>query len=220
MSRYCIASCASLLALASPAAAHPHVWIAMQTSVVFDDAGMVTGVGVEWTFDDAYAQVALEGMDKNGDGVYGPDELEALTRENLDSLKDYGYFIFMDVDGKQQQVAAIRDAGQVYSNDKLTLHFTAALAKPVDPRKQQFEVKVYDPEFYISFEYFADEPTDHAGKLPQGCAVEVKPLPTTAELESTKSMLATKGADWKPADESQQFGSMFAQPVSVECKPS
>jgi len=223
MRRSCIALTTGLLAplaFAWPAAAHPHVWITMQTSVVFNEAGLVSGVGVEWTFDDAYAQLALEGMDKNGDGVYGPDELEALTRENLESLKDYGYFTFMTVDGKQQPVAAIKDAGQIYSDNKLTLHFTAALATPIDPRNQQFEVKVYDPEFYISFEYYSDAPTDHAGQVPAGCQIEIKPIPTTAELESTRSLLATKGQDWKPEDESQQFGSMFAQPVSVACKPS
>lgn len=211
---------ALLLGHTGSAGAHPHVWIAMQTSVVFNEAGLVSGVAVEWTFDEAYAQLALEGMDKNGDGTYGPEELEALTRENLESLKDYGYFTFMTVDGKPQPIGAIRDAGQIYSNDQLTLHFTVPLQTPVDPRKQHFEVKVFDPEFYISFEYFADQPTDHVGEVPAGCEVEIKPLPTTAELESTKNLLATKGKDWKPEDESQQFGSMFAQPVSVACKPS
>lgn len=223
MSRICKSLSAALLAafaLSAPAAAHPHVWINMQTSLVFDAAGMVTGVGVEWTFDEAYAQMALDGMDKNGDGTYGPEELEALTRENLESLKDYGYFIFMTADGKAEPVASIKDSGQIYSNDKLTLHFVAALAQPVDPRKQHFEVKVFDPEFYISFEYYADVPTDQVGEPPKGCAVAIKPIPTNEELEATRSLLATKGKDWKPEDESQQFGAMFAQPVSVECKPA
>lgn len=223
MNRNCIApltACLASLFLASPAAAHPHVWVSMQTSMVFNDQGLISGVGVEWTFDDAYAQTALEGMDKNGDGVYGPEELEALTQENLDALKDYVYFTYMTVDGKPVANGPIKDAGQVYSNDKLTLHFTVSLATPVHPRKQRFEVKIFDPEFYISFEYYADEPTDYAGTLPKGCTVEIKPIPTTAELESTKTMLSTKGQDWKPEDESQQFGSMFAQPVSVACQPS
>lgn len=202
------------------ALAHPHVWVTMQTSVVFNEQGLVSGVAVEWTFDDAYAQTALEGMDSNGDGVYSPDELDVLTRENIDALKDYDYFTFMTVDGKPQARGPIKDAGQVYSNDKLTLHFTVSLPQPVDPRQHKFEVKIFDPEFYISFEYYADEPTDYAGELPKGCAVDIKPIPTTAELESTRTMLATKGTDWKPEDPSQQFGSMFAQPVSVACQPA
>ena len=76
-------------AAATPAQAHPHVWIQMQSDVVFNDKGLISAVNVSWTFDDAYAQLALEGLDKNGDGVYDPAELEPLTRENLDSLTDY-----------------------------------------------------------------------------------------------------------------------------------
>lgn len=37
--------------------------------------GMITGIRVEWTFDETYAAFALEGLDTNGDGSYGPDEI-------------------------------------------------------------------------------------------------------------------------------------------------
>jgi ABC-type uncharacterized transport system substrate-binding protein len=80
---------AALMLLAVPAAAHPHVWIDMSSDVVFDDTGMVAAINIEWTFDDGYAQMALDGLDTDGDGVYSASELEALTRENMDSLKDY-----------------------------------------------------------------------------------------------------------------------------------
>ncbi len=216
ISTFCTA--ALLLGSTGGAHAHPHVWVSMQTSVAFNDAGLVMGVDVEWTFDDAYAQVALEGMDKNGDGVYSADELEALTRENIGSLKDYNYFTFMRVDGVAQKATSVANAGQIYSNNQLTLHFTVPLQTPVDPRKQQFEVKIFDPEFYIAFDYVTDGPADAAGPIPAGCAVDIKPIPTTAELEQTKTMLATKGQDWKPEDSSEQFGGIFAQPVSVVCK--
>ena len=68
---------------AAPAFAHPHVWIAMRSDVVFNAKGEVSGIAVEWTFDDGYAQVALDGLDTNGDGVYSQSELEPLTQENL-----------------------------------------------------------------------------------------------------------------------------------------
>lgn len=215
ISTFCTA--ALLLGSIGGAHAHPHVWVSMQTSVAFNDAGLVMGVDVEWTFDDAYAQVALEGMDKNEDGVYSADELEPLTRENLEALKDYNYFTFMKVDGEKQTAASVINAGQIYSNNQLTLHFTVPLQAPVDPRQHEFTVKVYDPEFYIAFDYVTDDPADAAGPMPAGCAIDIKPIPTTAELEQTKSMLATKGKDWKP-DDADDFGGMFAQPVSVVCR--
>ena len=84
---------ATALSLATQAQAHPHIWIAMRSDVVFDERGDVSGIAVEWTFDDGYAQVALDGLDTNRDGVYSQSELEPLTEENLKSLKDYNYFV-------------------------------------------------------------------------------------------------------------------------------
>jgi hypothetical protein len=45
----------------------------------------------------------------------------------------------------------------------------------------------------------------------------VKPVPTDAEIEQTRAMLATKGPEWKP-DTQEDFGALFAQPVTVKCQ--
>jgi ABC-type uncharacterized transport system substrate-binding protein len=204
-------------AFGTAANAHPHVWVEMQSTIVFTDDGLIKGVDVEWTFDDAYAQMALDGLDVDKDGVYSQDELAPLTKENIDSLKDYEYFTVMRANGEQLKIGAVTNAGQIYSSDKLTLHFQVPLATPLDPRKNEFMLKVYDPEFFIDFEYPKDDAADVAGNMPKGCKLDVKPIPTDAELEQTRTMLSTKGKDWKP-DTAEDFGAMFAQPVSVDCK--
>jgi ABC-type uncharacterized transport system substrate-binding protein len=202
---------------ASGAQAHPHVWIDMQSSVVFTDDGLIKGVDVEWTFDDAYAQMALDGLDVDGDGLYSQDELAPLTKENIESLKEYDYFTVMRGNGEPLKIGTVTDAGQIYSNNKLTLHFQVPLVKPVDPKKEEFMLKVYDPEFFIDLEYPADDAVDVTGKIPQSCKLVVKPVPTDAELDQTRTMLSTKGKDWKPEVE-EDFGAMFAQAVSIACK--
>ena len=189
----------------------------MQSSIVFTDDGLIKGVDVEWTFDDAYAQMALDGLDVDGDGLYSQDELAPLTKENIDSLKDYEYFTVMRANGEQQKIGAVTDVGQIYSNNKLTLHFQVPLATPLDPRKANFMLKVYDPEFFIDFEYPKDNPADVNGNMPKKCKLKVKPVPTDAELDQTRTMLSTKGKEWKP-ENNEDFGAMFAQAVLIECK--
>ncbi len=211
----CVA--ATLMLLAVPASAHPHVWIEMSSDVVFDTQGMVSAINIEWTFDDGYAQMALDGLDTDGDGVYSATELEALTRENLESLKDYDYFIHAFVDGKPLRVQAAKDAGQIYSNQRLTLYFSVPLEKPIDPRKNDFYYRIYDPEFFIAMDYVKDEPVTAQGPIPAGCALDLKPIVTDAQTEQTKQMLSTKGKDWQPSPD-EDFGSMFAQPLHVDCK--
>ena len=215
--------CAALLAFLAPLAvtpaamAHPHVWVEMRSDVVFNDQGQISAVNLMWTFDDAYAQMALDGLDANGDGVYDPSELEPLTKENVESLKDYDYFTAVRFNGQKQPVGEVKEAGQIYSNDKLQLHLQVPLKTPVDPTKGEFVLKVYDPDFFIAFDYAKDEPVSVIGAMPKNCELVVKPVPTDAEIEQTRAMLATKGPDWKPENE-EDFGAIFAQPVTIQCK--
>ena len=51
----------ALLLTAAPAFAHPHMWITYEMTVDYNN-GMVTGVDHVWSFADAYAGMALEGL--------------------------------------------------------------------------------------------------------------------------------------------------------------
>lgn len=203
--------------LPSVAQAHPHVWVEMRTDVVFNATGLISGINVEWAFDDAYATEALTGMDTNGDGQYSQDELEPLTRENISSLKDYNYFTAMRDETSALEAAPPINAGQTYTNNILKLHFTVPLKTPYDPHKGDFLVKIYDPEFFIAFDYAKEQPVDTGGNIPQGCKLIVKPIPTDAETTQTLAMLSTKDKSWKP-ENGEDFGSIFAQPVLISCK--
>lgn len=205
--------------LAAPAAAHPHVFIEMNTTLAFTGDGMVRGVGVIWVFDNGYTEAALDGLDVDGDGKYSEAEIEPLTKENMISLKDYGYFTTLRFDGKKQDFAEVNEYRQVWSEGKLALQFFVPLKTPVDPRKGKFAAKVYDPEFYIGIDYAAAEPFRVAGTAAPGCAAKLLPLPTDEELEKQREFLASKGKDWKPETE-EDFGESFAQALVVECAGS
>jgi ABC-type uncharacterized transport system substrate-binding protein len=200
-----------------PAQAHPHVWIEMRSDVVFNEQGMIQGLNVIWTFDDNYTQMALDGLDTNGDGVYSQSEIEPLTKENINSLKDYGFFTVMRFNGEKQEIGEVTEFGQIWSNDKLQLHFQVPMKAPVDPTKGEFVAKVYDPDFFIAIDYVKDDPVTVIGNMPKSCQLVLKPVPTDAEIESTRSMLSTKGPDWKP-ENNEDFGALFAQPVTIACK--
>ena len=214
------ASAVFILAMAvsgSPASAHPHVWIEMRSDVVFNDQGQITAMNLMWTFDDAYAQMALDGLDTNGDGVYSPSELDPLTRENIASLKDYGFFTVMRFNGQKQPFGEVTEFGQIWSTDKLQLHMQVPLKAPLDPTKGEFVAKIYDPDFFIAMDYAREEPVSVVGAMPKNCQLVVKPVATDAEVEQTRAMLSTKGPEWKPEND-EDFGALFAQPVIVQCK--
>ena len=192
------------------------MWIDMRSFVVFNESGLITRIDLEWTFDDGYAQMALDGLDLNGDGFYTDVELAPLTDENIKSLKDYNFFTVPRVNGQVAPIGEVTDYGQIYSNDKLTLHFQVPLASPVDPRKDEFLFKVYDPEFFIAMEYANQDAVGIVGKMPDGCSLKVIEVTADEQTGKLKEMLATKGKEWKPpADE--DYGGLFAQPALILC---
>ena len=191
----------------------------MRSEILLSPEGMVTGVRVEWTTDPAYARDALDGLDENNNGTYEPEELAQLTAENLDALSSYDYFTVFRINGDVQKIGKAIDGKQTYnaSDGKLTLWFTVPLEKPLDPHQGEIRLKIYDPEYFISFEYKTEKPLLISRPLPQGCKAELQAVPADPVAEQTKTMLATKGKDWKP-ENGEDFGALFAQPVVVSCQ--
>lgn len=208
--------CLLTAASCGQAIAHPHVWIDMRSDVVFNEDGLITGLNLSWSFDDGYTQMALDGLDANGDGVYSQDELDPLTKENMNSLKDYDYFTVMRFNGKVLPFGEVTEFGQIWSNNKLELHFQVPLKTPIDPVQGEFVVKVYDPEFFIAIDYEKDEPVSVIGNMPKQCSLDLGPVPTGDEVNAKLEMLASKGTDWKP-ENNEDFGAMFVQPVTIKC---
>jgi ABC-type uncharacterized transport system substrate-binding protein len=205
-----------VVAVSAPASAHPHMWIDMRSYVVFNDRALITGIDLEWTFDDGYAQMALDGLDTDGDGVYSQDELAPLTKENIASLKDYNYFTVPRVNGEVVPIGEVTEYGQIYSNGKLSLHFQVPLKTPVDPRKDEFLYKVYDPEFFIDMEYADKSSVGTVGSMPARCSLKLVQVSADQQTLQVKQMLSTKGREWKPPA-NEDFGGMFAQPTLVVC---
>jgi ABC-type uncharacterized transport system substrate-binding protein len=214
-SKIALASLA-LLGLSNAATAHPHLWATMRTALLANDVGLVKAVGIEWTFDETYTQFALEGLDLNNDGVFSEAEIKPLTDENIQSLVESQYFTYVRQNGAAVPMGPVTEYNQVLNTDKLTLSFIVPLANPADPKAGEIDLKVYDPDFFIAFDYIQDQPTRLDGKLADGCVMELQPLQTAEEMDATRAMLADKPQDWKP-EQPTDFGAMFAQSLIAKC---
>ena len=218
MDRKIAASALALCLLAGPALAHPHVWTEMRSTLMVNGENLITGISVEWTFDEGYSGFALEGLDLNKDGTYDAEEIRPLTEENIGSLKESVYFGFLRQSEHLLKHGPVTEYAQTHKDGRLTLFFVLPLEAPVDPRKGVFDYKIYDPDFFIAFDYQKTDPVDVEGTLPAGCTSELKPPLTDDELAQKRDFLATKDLNWQN-DTGEDFGSIFAQPVVVTCGP-
>ncbi len=215
----CCAVALACVAVANQASAHPHAWIETRSDVVFDDEGRIAAINVEWDFDPGYSEMAVDGLDENGDGFHSAGELHPLARENLIALKDYDYFIKARAGAAAVAYGEVTEYGIIYANGTLKMHFTVPLAEPLDPFAAEFVYRIYDPSFYIAIDFAENSPLALLGNAPEPCRIELRQPPTGAEIEATRDMLAEKGQDWQPPEE-DDFGSMFARPAAVVCKPA
>ena len=193
------------------------MWATVRSEIVLGSNHQITGIRHHWTFDEFYTAMAVEGLDANKDGVYSKEELQPLAQVNVESLKDFDYFTFVHFEGEDDKLLKLRppvDYSVDYDKSVLTLHFTLPLETPVDTHGKPVEVDVYDPSFFVAFGFATEKPVVLAGSETKGCSAKVEtPDPETAADTKalTKSFFSQLGPN-------SNFGSQFAQTVTVKCK--
>jgi ABC-type uncharacterized transport system substrate-binding protein len=154
------------------ASAHPHVWITVTTTVLYDK-GAFTGLEHSWTFDEFYTAMAIEGLDKNNDGIYSREELAELAKVNIDGLKEFGYFTYAVVEGKDAKLQDPTDYWLEHKDGVLSLHFTVLFQQPIPAKAKGFAYVVQDPAFYIAFLPAKTDPVKLGAGAPKSCKAQV-----------------------------------------------
>ena len=184
------AAIAVLALAAGNAQAHPHVWVTMKETVLYDK-GTITGLQQAWTFDELYTQQAIEGLDKNGDGKYDREELKELAQVNIDGLKEFSYFTFAKLGGTELKFKPPIDYWLDYSDKGiLTLHFTLPLEQPVSAEAPGFNFAVFDSSYFIAFEFAEADPVKLGAHAPAGCKTTIHEPPEDADTQKLNDAFA------------------------------
>src|SRR4051795_13395477 len=155
------------------AAAHPHVWIAARSEVVFDPEGKLTGFRHTWTFDPAYSAFAVMGLDSRRDGKPDADQLAELAKTNIESLEEMSYYTAAKVNGAKAEFARPAEYSQTSDKGRLPLRFFLPLKAAVKaPKVITFEVD--DPSFFIAFNLGEGADAIALTGPAKGCTLNVK----------------------------------------------
>lgn len=204
-----LALVSGLFLAGGPAAAHPHVWIDLETKPVYDADGNVTGLEVAWIFDPFYTVFAIE--DKMTEDGVDQEGLVQMVAGNLEKLRPHDFFTDIRAGGAKVKLGPVETFNAGVLDDKLWMHFIVTFETPVDPRAESLSYAVYDPTFYIEIAYRdpAKANLDAAGT--PGCEAQLEEANPTAETITLAQSLdaATTGPD--------TLGAMFAQRVRIEC---
>ena len=164
-----LATIAAAIALSAPALAHPHVFVTSKSEIVFDASGKVTAIRHFWTFDEMYSSFAAQGIAKDGKVATRAD-FAPLAKENAGSLAEFHYFTVLKINGKPVEFGEVTDYWMEETPAHLlNFHVELPLKTPVAPGKF-LSLQVYDPEFYIAFDFDEKVPPAMVG-APKGCSI-------------------------------------------------
>ena len=175
-----VAACIVGTAFASATAhAHPHVYVTVETTALVGADTVVTGLRHRWTFDEMYSSFAVQGLDKKGGNEPTRDDLKELAKLNVESLKEFGYFTHPQVlaAGGAPEKAAMKppeDYFLEFKDGQLSLTFTLPLEKPAPVSKTPLGFTVYDPTYFIAFQFAKDKALTLAQGAPATCKIEMK----------------------------------------------
>jgi ABC-type uncharacterized transport system substrate-binding protein len=197
---------------AGTATAHPHVWVTMKSELIYAPDGSITGIRDDWTFDDMFSAFAIQGLELQQSGELTRDQLKPLAEDNVTSLKDFGYFTFAKANGKKVEFKEPVDYYVDYNAKEsvLTLHFTLPFSTPV--KVKEFDLDVYDPEYFVELSFAEKDPVTLAG-APTTCRLSVvRPqelnVPAGQQVGEAFFNQLTAAENW---------GAQFANKISVKC---
>lgn len=154
---------------ASPAAAHPHVFVDARADIVFDDEGRMTEISHAWQFDQAFSEFAVQGLDANDDGKLDGNELKPLAEINVTSLREFEFFSYLTIGSDRAILLPPEKYWLEFENGRLTLFFTLPLEKPRVVAAYAM-LEVFDREYFVEFGFPEDQPVRLVG-APAGCGM-------------------------------------------------
>ena len=206
--RCLLVAVAALVFAAGSASAHPHVFVTAKGKLVYGPDGALKEIRYVWVFDEMFSSFATQGLDTNGDGKLSRDELQALAKENVDSLKEFAYFTNPPRGGKQLEFGEPADYWlETDGKNNLALHFTLPVK---NGPKGKLAIEVYDPTYFVAFSLADGQPIVLEG-APAGCSVAAAGSDNKQATNISESFFTQLQAG-------AGYGEQFANRITVSCR--
>lgn len=176
--------------MATPASAHPHIFVDAQFEAVAGADGTLSEVQDVWRFDEVFSSSVLIDFDKNQNGTLDRSELEAVANTVRTSMAKYNYYTNITVNGKAVALAKPEIIHASYENQALILSFSQ---KPVAPTslKGLTVFGVYDSTLYTALDFASDNDIKTSGPGFASCKRKVVRPDSKEILAENQAMLTT-----------------------------
>lgn len=202
-----------LLLAASPAAAHPHVWIDLRTTALLDEHGRVASVRIGWLFDRFYSAFAEQDMDTDRDGAVSEAEAQRWAEVAFGNIAGSGFFAELLIDGRSMVPDKADSPVGRWIDGQMFMSFVVRPDVPADPRQVAVGYLVYDPQFYIDIRH----PEGEGFASVEGPGQETCTA-TAGRSEPPPEVVASAAALDRDETAPAGLGRLFADYVKVSCR--
>ncbi len=204
-----VAAAIAAWALATPAAAHPHIWITGTYGFEIDADKRLAALDVAWTFDAMSSSLALGGLE-GPDGGYPQDALDALARDSLAQLAADAWWTYLVSGAAGLSFEPPEGATASVEDGQLTIRYRLRMTQPADVAASPVVLQGYDPSYYTEIRLRGLVDVALTGEGAQACRAEVQgPSEEALALAETKNE-----ADWNAL---AGMGAAFADTVTLRC---
>jgi len=157
--------------------AHPHVFIAQNLKIIFNDKGMA-GINVVWEFDEMFSTMICDDHDLNKNGALEKTEVASIKEKAFSYIAEFNYFIYVKIDGTPFQVKYVTDFSARLENRKLIYDFFIPCHVSAVKNFKHINIASYDPNYYSAIYFTENDPyaIDNNG-----------PFEVTAQIKEDKS---------------------------------
>ncbi|OAS26593.1 DUF1007 family protein [Methylobacterium platani] len=202
------------LVAATPALAHPHVWITTQAELDYGPDGALRSVRHAWTFDPTYSAFAVQGLGQSPTGSVNPAALAALARDNADNLAEQGYFTLLKVNGRKVELGTAADPSMSFADGQLTLRFTLPLKAPLAGTAS---LEVYDPTYFVAFSLAEGDAVATLKGAPAGCRATAHRPKSDPAARPAPAATGMSEAFFEALTAASTYGVQFANRIVVAC---
>ncbi|MDB6454966.1 DUF1007 family protein [Falsirhodobacter sp. 20TX0035] len=195
---------------ASPAGAHPHVFV--DESVGFRmDGDALTGLRIVWLYD-AFSTLVLYDqlwLDEDGDGQLNAEDLQKVAAGETEWAEDYEGDTYLFHGNAKVPLTRPENGTARMVGDRVEVTFDLPLADPLPMAGQEVVLKMYAPDYYYA--YTAKAVLD----TPEGCHTRIVPFTPDSVSLRLQAELAKLGTEEMPDD--PNIGANFAEEARLAC---
>ena len=147
MKKVMILAICTLVCLPLPLKSHPHMWIDLQSEVVFGKDNQIAAISQHWLLGYFSSAALLEDAALHPDGVSAG--LDKQVGDIINNLHEWNYFTHVMIDGEPASIDRVTGYKASIQDNRVRIEFTTSLAAPAELSVSAFSYSIYDPTYYI-----------------------------------------------------------------------